>query len=161
MKTVFIALLTALVWITPAAAANEDAGIKTKQSPHSVADTVERFEKAAKDKGMNVFPRFDHAAAAEQYGQKMPPAIVVSVGNPKYGTKFMLKNPVAAIDFPPKAVVYEDGDGKVWISYNTSEYLYRTIFARHGLEYPEDDVAFYANLLEELTDAAIAPKTGG
>lgn len=161
MKTLFAIALTALIWITPAAVAKADNGIKTKQSPHSVTETVERFEKAAKDKGMKIFPRFDHAQAAKQFDQKMPPAVVVSVGNPKYGTKFMLKNPVAAIDFPPKAVIYQDGAGKVWISYNTSEYLYRTIFARHGLEYPEADIAFYSNLLEELTDAAIAPGTSG
>ena len=100
-------------------------------------------------------------AAAMVHGQKMPSAIAVSVGNPKYGTKFMLNNPIAAIDFPPKADVYEDNDGKVWISYNTSEYLYRTIFARHGLKHPEGDVELYAQLLEELTNTAIAPNTAG
>ena len=161
MKTTLIAALMALVWIMPATATTTGSGIKTKQSPHSIAETVRRFETAAKAKGMRVFPRIDHAAAAKAHGKTMPPTIVVSVGNPKYGTKFMLKNPIAAIDFPPKAVVYEDGDGRVWISYNTSEYLYRTIFARHGLDYPEGDIAFYAKLLEELTNAAIAPKGGG
>lgn len=161
MKSFMLAAVAALIWIMPVATANAANGVKTKQSPHSVVDTAARFEAAAREKGMKVFPRIDHAAAAEAVGQSMPPAIVVSVGNPKYGTKFMLKNPIAAIDFPPKAVVYEDKDGKVWISYNTSDYLYRTIFARHGLEYPEGDVAFYSKLLDELTEAAIAPKNSG
>ena len=154
MKTVFIGALFALLLITPAAA---DNGILTKSSPHSVEDTAARFEQAAKERGMKVFPRFDHAAAAKSKGTDMPPALVLSVGNPKYGTPFMLKNPVAGIDFPPKAVVYQDADGKVWISYNSAEYLYETIFKRHGLAYPEKDVAFYKKVLEELTDFAVAP----
>ena len=157
MKAVFLAVMMSLVGLMPALAEN---GIRTKASPHSVEETAARFEQAAEARGMNVFPRIDHAAAAKSHDKTMPPTVVVSVGNPKYGTPFMLKNPVAAIDFPPKAVVYEDADGRVWISYNTADYLYRTIFKRHGLEHPEGDVAFYARLLEELTDFAIAPSSG-
>lgn len=157
MKTTLLGVFFALLLIVPAFA---DNGILTKSSPHSVEETAKRFEQAAKEKGMKVFPRIDHAAAAKSKGKEMPPAIVVSVGNPKYGTPFMVKNPVAAIDFPPKAVVYEDSDGKVWISYNTADYLYGTIFKRHGLEYPEGDVAFYTKVLEELTDFAVKPSSG-
>ena len=157
MKAVFLAALISLVGVAPAFA---DNGIRTKSSPHSVEDTAARFEQAAMERGMKVFPRVDHAAAAKLHDKTMPPTVVVSVGNPKYGTPFMLRNPVAAIDVPPKAVVYEDADGKVWISYNTSEYLYGTIFKRHGLEHPEGDVTFYARLLEELTDFAVAPSSG-
>lgn len=35
----------------------------------------------------------------------------------------MLAAPSAAIDLPLKILVSEDADGKVWISYNTPEYL--------------------------------------
>lgn len=154
--TVFAALI-AFLWVMPAGA---DNGILTKSSPHSVEETAARFEQAAREKGMTIFPRIDHAAAAKANGKEMPPAIVVSVGNPKYGTQFMIKNPVAAIDFPPKAVVYADANGKVWISYNTAQYLYGTIFKRHGLEHPDGDVAFYERVLEDLTDFAVAPSSG-
>ena len=34
-----------------------------------------------------------------------------------------------AIDLPLKILVWEDGQGKVWVSYNSSEYLKE----RHGL----------------------------
>lgn len=153
MRASVMGALFALFLIVPASANN---GILTKSSPHSVEETATRFEEAARERGMNVFPRIDHAAAAKSKGTEMPPAIVVSVGNPKYGTPFMIENPVAAIDFPPKAVVYQDADGKVWISYNSAEYLYGTIFKRHGLTHPEGDVAFYAKVLEELTNYAVA-----
>ena len=154
MKTIFLAALFAVLSVLPASATN---GILKKSSPHSVEETAARFEQAARQRGLQVFPRFDHAAAAKAHGAQMPPALVVSVGNPKYGTPFMLKNPVAAIDFPPKAVVYEDADGKVWIAYNSAEYLYGTIFKRHGLDHPQGDVAVYARLLDTLTEFAVGP----
>ena len=41
----------------------------------------------------------------------------------------MLASPGAAIDLPLKILVAEDSQGKVWISYNSAEYLKE----RHGL----------------------------
>ncbi len=132
-----------------------DNGILKKRSKYSVQETVERLEAAVRTKGIKVFPRVDHAAAAKEYGLDLRPLVVVAFGNPKYGTKFMASEPLAGIDFPPKAIVYEDAGGTVWLAYNSSPYLYEVIFKRHGLEYPEGDVAFYANLLEELTEQAV------
>jgi uncharacterized protein (DUF302 family) len=31
----------------------------------------------------------------------------------------MVKTPLLAIDLPPKALVWEDDEGKVWLSYNS------------------------------------------
>ena len=144
-----------VVYLTANGAWAGDNGILKKQSKYSVKETVERLEAAVRAKGIKVFPRVDHAAAAKQYGLELPPLVVVSFGNPKYGTKFMAREPLAGIDFPPKALVYQDAGGNVWLAYNSSPYLYEVIFKRHGLEYPEGDVAFYAKLLEELTEQAV------
>ena len=143
-----VALMATGVWA-------DESGILKKQSKYSVQETVKRFEAAVRARGIKVFPRFDHAAAAKEYGLKLPPLVVISFGNPKYGTKFMSHSPLAGIDFPPKALVYQDDNGKVWLAYNSSKYLYEVIFKRHGLDYPEGDVTFYAKLLEELTDQAV------
>ena len=139
-------------------AQTQDAnGIIRLESPHSVEVTADRYEAAAREKGIRVFPRFDHAEAAREYDEDLPPTVVIAVGNPRYGTQFMRENQIAGIDFPPKALVYEDTNGQVWLAYNSAEYLYQTIFERHGLEYPADDIAFYSNLLNELATAATAP----
>ena len=48
-------------------------------------------------------------------------------GNPKGGTPFMVASPEAAIDFPLKALVWENAAGKVHLSYNTvSSILFAT-----------------------------------
>ena len=141
--------------LTPHAYADTSGIIKVK-SPYSAEDTADRFEAAIKEKGMKVFPRFDHSAAANEYGKTMQTTIVVSFGNPKYGTPFMIDNPVAGIDFPPKAIIYEDRNKQVWLAYNSAEYLYNTIFKRHGLIFKQDDIAFFKKTLAELVDKAVA-----
>lgn len=158
MTRYMVAVVACLVLALPALANN---GLQRKASPHSVEQTVERFEAAARSKGLRVFPRIDHAAAAADYGLEMPPTVVIGFGNPKYGTPYMLENPQAAIDFPPRAVVYEDADGKVWLAYNSSPYLYEYLFERHGLDYPPGDIEFFNNALERLTDMAVGSEPIG
>ena len=63
---------------------------------------------------------------------KMRPTKLVIFGNPKGGTPVMVAAPTLAIDLPLKALVSEDEGGKVWVSYNSPEYLQQ----RHGV--PED-----------------------
>lgn len=147
-------ITTAIVFALSGTALSED-GLLRKASPHNFDQTVERFEAAVRAKGLRVFPRVDHAKAAGEYGLEMPPSVVIGFGNPKYGTPFMISNPEAGIDFPPRAVVYEDRNGKVWIAYNSASYLYQHQFSRHGLSYPAGDVDFFRGALEQLTDRAV------
>ena len=102
-----------------------DSGISTKPSNYSVKDTISRFEAAVKSRegaGFIVFTEIDHAAAGKKFGIEMRPRTVVMFGNPKLGTPVMTKTPLLAIDNPPKALVWEDDQGKVWLSYNSADY---------------------------------------
>jgi uncharacterized protein (DUF302 family) len=131
-------------------------GLITKPSKYSVKETVTRFQAAVKDKeaaGFIVFTEIDHAAAAKKFGIDMRPRTVVVFGNPKLGTPVMVKTPLLAIDVPPKALVWEDDQGKVWLSYNSADYLYKTIYPRHGAEVPPN-TAPLAKLFDEMTDQA-------
>jgi uncharacterized protein (DUF302 family) len=83
----------------------------------------------------------------------MRPRTVIVFGNPKLGTAVMLKTPLLAIDVPPKALVWEDNQGKVWLSYNSADYLYKTIYPRHGAEAPPTTAPF-AKALDEISDYA-------
>ena len=117
-----------------------DDGLITKPSRYSVKETVGRFEAAVKEReaaGFIVFTEIDHAAAAKKFGLDMRPRTVIVFGNPKLGTPAMVKMPKLAIDVPPKALVWEDDQGKVWLSYNSADYLSKTIYPRHGAEASE------------------------
>jgi uncharacterized protein (DUF302 family) len=106
----------------------------TVPSKYSVEDTIRRFEEAVTAAGWMVFARLDHAAAAEKYKQKLLPRTVIVYGNPGLGTANMVTAPTLAIDIPPKALVWQDDQGKVWLSYNSAAYLSETIYARHGVK---------------------------
>ena len=107
-------------------------GIISKPSKYSVPETLHRLETILTAKGIKVFALVDHSGEAAKVGMKMRPTKLVIFGNPKGGTPVMLAAPTLAIDLPLKALVWEDENGKVWVSYNSPEYLQQ----RHGV--PED-----------------------
>jgi uncharacterized protein (DUF302 family) len=104
-------------------------GIVQIPSSDSVDETVEKLKTILKSKGVTLFALVDHSGEAEKAGMKMPPTKLLIFGNPKGGTPLMLAAPSAAIDLPLKILVAEDSQGKVWISYNSPDYLKE----RHGL----------------------------
>lgn len=104
-------------------------GIIDKPSQHSVNQTVEKLKNILQAKGVTLFALVDHSGEAEKVGMKMPPTKLLIFGSPKAGTPLMLAAPSVAIDLPLKILVWEDSQGKVWVSYNSSEYLKD----RHGL----------------------------
>jgi uncharacterized protein (DUF302 family) len=104
-------------------------GIVNKPSKHSVEQTVEALSSILKSKGVAVFALIDHSGEAKKVGLKMRPTKLLIFGNPKAGTPLMLASPSSAIDLPLKMLVWEDAQGKVWVSYNSPEYLRE----RHGL----------------------------
>jgi len=108
---------------------NADSGIVSIPSGHSVDRTVEKLEEILKAKGVKLFALVDHSGEAEKAGMQMRPTKLLVFGNPKGGTPLMIAAPSSAIDLPLKILVWEDGCGKVWISYNSLAYLQ----ARHHL----------------------------
>jgi len=112
-----------------------------------VAQTVETLTAVLRAKGVTLFALVDHAGEAAKVGMTMPPTKLLIFGNPKAGTPLMLAAPSVAIDLPLKILVWEDGQGRVWLSYNSPAYLQE----RHGV--PE---ALMANIavVETLARAA-------
>ncbi len=100
-----------------------DNGMVHLRSPHSVPETLRRLESLLQAKGVNIFARVDHSGEAEKAGLKMRPTQLLIFGSPKAGTPLMVASPTLAIDLPLKALAWEDADGKVWLSYNSPEYL--------------------------------------
>ena len=101
----------------------KDNGIITIPSNHSVDETVERLRGILTAKSVMLFALVDHSGEAEKAGLKMPPTKLLIFGNPKAGTPVMLAAPSIAIDLPLKILVWEDTSGKVWVSYNSPQYL--------------------------------------
>ena len=106
-----------------------DNGIIDARSQHSVEQTVERLTAVLHAKGVTLFALVDHSGEAAKIGMKMPPTKLLILGNPKAGTPLMLASPSVAIDLPLKILVWEDAEGRPWLSYNSPTYLQE----RHGV----------------------------
>ena len=105
-------------------------GILDLASRCSVVETADRLEALLKAKGMKVFSRIDQAAEAKAAGLTMRAMVLLIFGDPKAGTPLMKRYASLAMDLPLKALIWEAADGKVWLSYNSPEFLQQ----RHGLE---------------------------
>jgi uncharacterized protein (DUF302 family) len=110
-------------------AASSNPGLVNLPSHRSVDQTVEKLKGILRAKGVTLFALIDHSGEAEKAGLKMPPTKLVIFGNPKGGTPLMIAAPSIAIDLPLKILIWEDTQGKVWVTYNTPAYLQE----RHGL----------------------------
>jgi len=128
---------------------SDDAGITTKLSPRSVADTVARLTDLIAGKGMRLFTVIDQAAEARQAGLELRETTLVIFGSPAAGTPVMAAAPLSALDLPLKVVVWDDA-GQTKITYDSPAWL----AARYALP-----PALAANLagIGPLTDALIAP----
>jgi uncharacterized protein (DUF302 family) len=98
-------------------------GMEHISSPYSVPETFKRLEAIVAARGISILARIDHSGDAAKVGLKMHPTQLLIFGNPKAGTPLMIASPTLAIDLPLKVLVWEDGDGKVWASFNSPEYL--------------------------------------
>jgi uncharacterized protein (DUF302 family) len=130
----------------------EVKGITETRSNHSVEETVDRIKNVLQSKGAMLFAVIDHSGEASKVGMTMPPTKLLIFGNPKAGTPLMLVSPSIAIDLPLKILVTEDQQGRVWISYNSPEYLKE----RHNL--PQELLA-NISVVETLASRAAAVST--
>jgi uncharacterized protein (DUF302 family) len=110
-------------------ALSKSKGIVDTPSHHPVDQTVEKLKGILAAKGVTLFALIDHSGEAEKVGLKMPPTKLLIFGSPKAGTPLMLAVPSMAIDLPLKILIWEDVQGKVWVSYNAPAYLQE----RHNL----------------------------
>ncbi len=126
-------------------------GLTTMRSSHGPKDTMNRLESAVKAKGMTVFARIDHAAGAAEVGLSLRPTELLIFGNAKSGTPLMQSMQTIGIDLPLKALVWQDGSGSTWLSYNDPSWLAN----RHGLGHEvEATVGAMAAALDAIARAA-------
>ncbi len=128
-------------------ASTADNGIVQTPSNHSVEQTVKRLTGILQAKGITLFALVDHCGEAEKVGMKMRPTKLLIFGSPKGGTPVMLAAPSSAIDLPLKVLIWEDSQGKVWVSYNSPEYLAK----RHAV--PDDlvkNIGGVGTLVQEM-----------
>jgi uncharacterized protein (DUF302 family) len=106
------------------------SSVVTKLSSHSAAETVDRLKRSIADRGFTLFRVIDHSGTADHVGVRMPDSKLVMFGNPTKGAAVMVAAPQAGLDLPLKALVWEDENGAVSVTYNSPGFMAE----RYGLD---------------------------
>lgn len=147
MKKLILAVLLTLSFAIPAGAAD---GIISVQSSFNVKTTADRMESVLKEKGMTVFNRINHSEGADKVGIKLRDTELIIFGNPKVGSPLIQCQQSVALDLPQKALIWEDEQAQVWISYNDPKYLEK----RHDIAGCEQVISKIENALAGITKSA-------
>lgn len=126
-RVLFFAFAAAVAHASSAVAAE---GLIEVKSPYPVAETLNRMEAGAKQRGLKVFARIDHSAGAASVGKTLRPTELLIFGNPQGGTPLMECAQSIGIELPLKALAWQDEQGQVWIGYNDPGYIAK----RHRVE---------------------------
>lgn len=98
-------------------------GIIDIPANNPVDKTVEKLKTILEAKGVMLFALIDHSGEAAKVGLAMRPTKLLIFGSPLAGTPLMLAVPSIAIDLPLKILVWEDNQGKTFVSYNSPAFL--------------------------------------
>ena len=148
-----LVVLTASICLWGACAMAAE-GVTSLPSAFGPKDTMDRLESEIKSRGIAVFARIDHAAGAAQVSMSLRPTEVLIFGNAKAGTPLMQQLQSIGIDLPLKALVWEDANGKTWLSYNEPTWIAK----RHGLSIQsQSTVNVLSEVLASLARGATEP----
>src|SRR5262249_32987655 len=122
-------------------------GVITIRSASGPEETMNKVEAQVRALGMTVFARIDHAAGAAAVGLPLRPTDLLIFGNAKAGTPLMQSVQTIGLDLPLRILVWQDGSGSTWLSYNDPRWLVR----RHGLD--EEGTKTTVNAMTSALDA--------
>jgi uncharacterized protein (DUF302 family) len=121
-----------------------------KRSVSGYASTTRSLVEAIERRGLTVFARIDHAAAARRVGLELADEEVVLFGNPRSGTPLMQSDRRVGIELPLRMLVWREGED-VLLAYRDP----RELSGTYELAQHRSTLEQMATLLDELaTEAA-------
>lgn len=150
MKTL-ICTITYLLLFSSILFAQEEEEIITSPSSYTMEETVEVLKSAMEEMELNLVEEVDHAQAAVDHELELRPTRVLIFGNPKVGTALMKADQRAGLDLPLRILVWENEDGRVFLTYRTPTAL-KTSFA---LENQQDVLEKMREALDKLSQKAV------
>ena len=89
----------------------------TKPSAYGMEETLSKLRATLQGMGLNLVAEVDHAKAAADNGLELRPTHVLIFGNPQVGTNLMQADQRTGLDLPLRLLVWEDEQGKVYLSH--------------------------------------------
>lgn len=135
-------------------ASGPDNDVVTIRSEYGVSETMDRLSSLLTAKGLRVFARINHAAAAAEARLKLSPTEALVFGHPEKGTLLMQERQIVGLDLPARALAWQDETGQAWLSYRRIT----AIASWHGLVGAADVVKAIDEKLTKLCAAAASGK---
>jgi uncharacterized protein (DUF302 family) len=88
-----------------------ETALTIERSTSDYATTTGRLVEAIEQRGLRIFARIDHAAAAHDVGLELANEQVFLFGDPRGGTPLMRNDPRIGIELPLRILVWEDDRG--------------------------------------------------
>jgi uncharacterized protein (DUF302 family) len=121
----------------------------SKRSASSHPETTRALVEAIKRRGLTVFARIDHAAAAREVGMELADEEVVLFGSPRSGTPLMQADPRIGIELPLRILVWREGE-QVLVGYRDP----RELSGTYDVGSAQSTLEQMARLLDELASEA-------
>ena len=129
-------------------------GIEKRRSRFSFEETYSRLRDAIDtNPNLRIVTEIDHAANAAGVGLTLTPTRLIVFGNPLVGTPFMQAEQSIGIDLPQKMLVIEDEHGRVFVAFNSINWLARH---RHGINGEDERIRTVTGVLRGLAASATA-----
>jgi uncharacterized protein (DUF302 family) len=120
-----------------------------KRSASGYVETMSSLVDAIERRGLTVFARIDHAAAAREVGLELADEEVVLFGNPRSGTPLMQSDRRIGIELPLRMLVWREGKD-VQLAYSDP----RELSSSYELTRHQSTLEQMATLLDELASEA-------
>lgn len=101
----------------------ENHGLERIESPYSVEETAERFEKVLSKNGVRLFNQINHSENIGKAGLELRDTTLFLFGAPKVGGRLMQEQQEVAIDLPMKLLIWENEEGKTILTRNAISWL--------------------------------------
>lgn len=124
----FLSSAVVLVTLSTSVIAHAADGLVTRSSKYPVAEAMDKLESAIRQGGAMIFARINLKAVAQK-SELLRPHEIIFFGRGGAIQPFLSASSQSAIDFPQKIIVFEDQNGRSWVSYNKAEY----VAGRHGI----------------------------
>jgi uncharacterized protein (DUF302 family) len=110
---------------SPAPPPPADSGINRIESAYGVDETVARLKADVAAKNIRFFSEIDQTEVAKTAGIPLQRSTLIQFGNPPLGIQFLTASPYAGLDWPVRMLVFQDTDGRVWVSWTDFAFIAR------------------------------------
>ena len=70
------------------------------------------------------------------------------------GIQALIDSPTVAIELGPRALFWQDEQGKVWLTYNSARYWMKSELGRHEIWRTATEIESFAEFLKKLANQA-------